>query len=209
MLSAIATAMILMTSCNNSKKEKSEQEVVDTSRTVTNTTKTIDETPPKTTDTSGLAKDVTKTEDNTKTDDNTGETTPGTTMKWTKLGSGAQSSMKDQAVLLISNKEKFDELWKIAFANNIGPQKPNIDFSKNSVVALFLGEVRSSGYSIELLSIRSSTGGEFEIAARNTKPGRGCVTASVMEYPFFLALTDKPISGKPNLRINTKETKCE
>ena len=203
MLYVITAVMILMASCNNSKKERSEQEVVDTFQKVTNTTKTIDETSQKVTDTSGTATD------NTKTEDKTSETVGGATMKWTKLESGKQSSMKDRSVLLISNKAKFDELWKIAFANDIAPQKPNIDFTKNSVVALFLGEVTSSGHSIGLLSIRSSIGDEFEISAQYSKPGSGCMTASVMEYPYFLALTDKPIRGKPNLRINTKETKCE
>jgi hypothetical protein len=203
MLSVFAAAMILMASCNNSKKEKSGEEIVDTSQKATNTTKTIDETPQKITDTSG------KATDNTKKEDKTADTTAGATMKWTKLGSGGQSSMNDRSLLLISNKAKFDELWKIAFANGIAPQKPNVDFTKNSVVILFLGEVTSSGHRIELLSIRSSIGGEFEISAQHTKPGSSCVTASVMEHPYFFALTDKPISGKPNLRINTKETKCE
>ena len=203
MLSVITAAMILMASCNNSKNERSEQEVVDTFQKATNTTKTIDETPQKVTDTSGTVTD------NTKTEDKTSETAGGTLMKWAKLESGTQSSMKDRSLLLISNKAKFDELWKIAFANDLAPQKPNVDFAKNSVVTLFLGEVTSGGHSITLLSIKSSIDGEFEISAQHTKPGRGCMTASVIEYPYFLALTDKPISGKANLKISTKETKCE
>src|SRR5512138_1653690 len=203
-LSVIAAAIILLASCNNSKKEESGQEFVDTSQTVTNTAKTIDERAQKITDTPGKANDDTKTEADTKTEDNTVKPEAGSTMKWTKLESGTQSKMNDRSVLLISNKAKFDELWKIAFANNSAPQKPNVDFTENSVVALFLGEVTSGGHSIELLSIRPLAGGEFDISVRHTKPGAGCVTTSVIEYPYFLALTNEPISGKPNLRISTK-----
>jgi hypothetical protein len=166
-LFVIAAVMFLMVSCNNSKKETTEQEIADTSQTGTNTPNKIDERPENTTDTSGKAKDDTKTEDNT--------VKPGTgiAMKWTKLGAGTQSNMKERTVLLISNKAKFDELWKLAFANNIAQQKPQVDFTKNSVVAVFLGEVTSGGHSIELLSVRSLTGGEFEISVRHTKPCYG------------------------------------
>lgn len=202
-LFVITAAMILMASCNNSKKETSKQEIADTSQTVTNTANKIDERPQQTTDTSGKANDDTKTEDNTV------KPGTGTAMKWTKLGSGTQSNMKERTVVLISNKAKFDELWKLAFANNIAPQKPQVDFTKNSVVAVFLGEVTSGGHSIELLSIRPLTGGEFEISVQHTKPGTGCITTSVMSYPYFFAFTNEPISGKPNLKISTKETKCE
>src|SRR5512138_2841172 len=142
-LSVIAAAIILLASCNNSKKEESGQEFVDTSQTVTNTAKTIDERAQKITDTPGKANDDTKTEADTKTEDNTVKPEAGSTMKWTKLESGTQSKMNDRSVLLISNKAKFDELWKIAFANNSAPQKPNVDFTENSVVALFLGEVNN------------------------------------------------------------------
>jgi hypothetical protein len=202
-LFVIAAVMFLMVSCNNSKKETTEQEIADTSQTGTNTPNKIDERPENTTDTSGKAKDDTKTEDNTV------KPGTGTALKWTKLGAGTQSNMKERTVVLISNKAKFDELWKLAFANNIAPQKPQVDFTKNSVVAVFLGEVTSGGHSIELLSVRPLTGGEFEISVQHTKPGTGCFTTSVMEYPYFFAITNEPISGKPNLKLSTQVKKCE
>ena len=129
-------------------------------------------------------------------------------INWSKLVSGQQSSLEKSYMAIITTQVKFDNLWTTSFSNDLAPQKPKVDFTKNSVVALFLGEVTSGGHSIELSSIKTSASG-YDIGVVHTKPGRGCMSITVMEYPYFLALTDKLSSDKANFKTTIKESKCE
>ena len=143
---------------------------------------------------------------------NTSDKTPGTTTSftWTKLAAGSQSRMDNRSMFVVNNKTKLDELWKIAFQQGMSPEKPVIDFTKNSVLILFLGQVNSGGHSIEPLSIRSS-GDEplYTITVRHNKPGTNCTTTSLIEYPYYFALTEKLKSNKQEFKVNEVEKKCE
>lgn len=112
-------------------------------------------------------------------------------------------------MMVITNKTKFDELWAIAFDNNSAPVKPQVDFTKNSVVVLFLGEMTTGGHSIELLSLKESTSGGYLINVLHTKPGANCIRTMAMEYPYFFALTNKITSENSEFKMSTRETKCE
>ena len=143
---------------------------------------------------------------------NAGIKTPEATtiLNFTKLSSGSQSKMDNRSMFVINNKTKFDELWAIAFQQGVTPQKPNIDFSKNSVLILFLGQVNSGGHSIEPLSIQASGDDPlYIISVRHNKPDANCVTTSVLEYPYYFALTDKIKSEKHEFKMSVAERKCK
>jgi len=199
MLPLLIAGLILIASCN-SKNESTEKVIDDTSQTLTDTSQVIENIPQEVNDTTRA--------DEPKTD-NTSATRSETSVKWSKLISGEQSRMENRSMLVINNQTKFDELWAIAFHEGMAPAKPKVDFSKNTVIALFLGEMNSGGHSIEPLSIRSSTGGGYVVAVRHNKPGQNCLRTMAIEYPYFFGLTNKEISDKVDFKISERETKCE
>jgi hypothetical protein len=200
-LSIVVASLVFFSACKDQKKERSDQVKDDTSQTITDTLETTEGSSRIITDDS-----ITVTDEPMADND---VTKPGTPVKWAKLLSGGQSRIEKNSMLTITNQTKFDELWAIAFDNNMAPVKPAVDFTKNSVVALFLGEVTSGGHSIELTSIKTATSESYTISVVHIKPGRGCMSTTVMEYPYFFAKTNKLASDKAEFRTTIKETKCQ
>jgi hypothetical protein len=193
--------LIIIMSCN-SGNESVDRSVSDTAQSVTFRA-----------DSSGNSKNSSQgSEASDKAGSDNGDNAPGnaTSLTWTKLHAGSQSKMDKRSMFVINNKTKFDELWSIAFQQGMAPGKPNIDFSKNSVLVLFLGQVNSGGHSIEPLSIRSlGNDPGYIVTVRHNKPGTNCVTTSAIEYPYYFALTDKIKSEKQEFKVSEGERKCE
>jgi hypothetical protein len=131
-----------------------------------------------------------------------------TTVKWQELSSGRECTIETAATLVISDGKQLDSLWAKAFSGYDEPAKPVVDFSKNSVVALFLGVVKSGGHSISITSLQMENTG-VKIGAEHKLPGKSCITSTAIEYPFYIALTDPAIKGAPSFTISKKEYECE
>lgn len=127
----------------------------------------------------------------------------------TNLFSGTQSSMENQSMVLITNQKDLDDLWIKAFANDIAPEKPKVDFSKNSLVALFLGMVNKGGHSIELKSISTASDKTYKIEVQHSKPGQSCMSTMAIEYPYYLCLTNTVLTKTAEFRITEKEIECD
>ncbi len=131
------------------------------------------------------------------------------TVKWSKLKSGNQCSMEAALNAVITSQEQLDEIWLKAFTMDMPPEKLNVDFTKNSVVVLFLGSVNKGGHSIEITGIKSNTDKGFQIGAEHKLPGKNCMSSMAIEFPYFIGLTDIVLSGKTEFTVTKKEIDCE
>ncbi len=131
------------------------------------------------------------------------------TIKWTKLISGNQCNIETSLDVLITNQAQFDSIWAKAFTMDMPPEKPVIDFTKNTIVALFLGTVNKGGHGIEIAAINQSTDKEYSIEAIHKLPGKNCFSSMAIEFPYFLATTDVVISDKTTFSTKEKEVDCE
>lgn len=130
------------------------------------------------------------------------------TIKWEELVSGRECSVEKPANLFIISNTQLDSLWSAAFKGEERPDKPVVDFSKSSVVALFTGTVKSGGHSIAVTSVQMNNG-VIEITGEHKIPGKSCMSTTAVEFPYYLALTDRPLKGTPSFSIKTKEYECE
>jgi len=128
---------------------------------------------------------------------------------WKKLHEGSQCSKEEAANLLINSQAELDKVWSTAFVGDMMPDKPSVDFSKNSVVAVFLGMVNSGGHSIELKSIRAEEGQQYIIEVVHKLPGKSCLSTMAIEFPYFIALTDNKLGGTAKFAISKQEVECE
>ncbi len=132
------------------------------------------------------------------------------TIKWNKLLSGNQCNMENPLNVVIYSQQQFDSIWAKAFSMDMPPEKPNIDFTKNSAIALFLGTVSNGGHSIEISGITQSTGKGILIEAEHTFPGKNCMSTMAIEFPWFIALTDVALPGeKKEFNVYNKSVACE
>jgi PrcB C-terminal len=93
---------------------------------------------------------------------------------------GGDSSL----VRLDSNQQSFNETWKIMNGNFVPvPSAPNIDFGRNKVLTVFLGQRSSGGYSIVLASAKLE-GQTLVVNANVRQPGAGAISTQVITSPF-------------------------
>ncbi len=176
-------AWMLLMSCTNSTKESK------TSGDTTNVSKDTTTTPPDQTNTS-----------------NNNANMPIT---WKEFMSGNDCNEKQARNLVITSQEQLDALLSKAFSKDNQPVRTGIDFTKNSVIAIFLGTVNTGGHSVVITSIESDGSNGYKIGAEHKLPGKSCITSQAVEYPYYLAITDAPLTGKTEFSVKNKEVECE
>ena len=98
---------------------------------------------------------------------------------------GSMSAIDAQRQVIVRTPEEFAALWK-AHAND--RKMPDVDFSTNMVVGIFLGTRPTGGYGAEIVSAQPE-GGTLIVKYKETRPGRGSMTAQVLTAPYhFVAI---------------------
>jgi PrcB C-terminal len=103
------------------------------------------------------------------------------------LASGNHSNMKDQQYVAFTNQADFDSMWQKAFAGQSGaPDKPVVDFSKNMVLAIFIGEQPTGGFRIRISKVDTS-GADIQVTFYGIQPGQNCRHPQTSTEPFLIA----------------------
>jgi hypothetical protein len=82
--------------------------------------------------------------------------------------------------------------WESLWRSHAGPAKPapKIDFSKRTVVAVFLGSRPTAGYGIEVLGTRPE-GKTLVVEWRESRPEKGMMLAQVLTSPALIVSIPK------------------
>ena len=82
-----------------------------------------------------------------------------------------------------------------------------MDFNSESVLAVFLGQRATSGYSAEILSVRAK-GGSVRVDWREVAPGPNCIVLMVVTVPFTIVRIPVP-GAEASFRGELVEVDCE
>jgi protease stability complex PrcB-like protein len=96
------------------------------------------------------------------------------------IATGAQSGIASPRQAVIRTAAEWDALWR---DHQASAPKPAVDFSKETVVAVFLGSRPTSGYEVAIVSA-AEEGGVLRVRYRETRPPADAITAQVMTFPF-------------------------
>ncbi len=88
--------------------------------------------------------------------------------------------------VIIKSQSALNSLYKEI---NSAEDTPQVDFTKNQVVALFMGQKNTGGYSIGIESLKIN-GTTSEIKIKETKPDGGIVTTALTN-PYCIAVIAK------------------
>ena len=101
---------------------------------------------------------------------------------------GSYSLADTSSVILIKDESSWDRAWVQAKGRiDPLPARPTVDFSRQYVIAAFMGQRSSSGYRIEISSLEKK-GDILEVyIKRYETPGM----LTVMTSPFYLARVPK------------------
>ena len=112
------------------------------------------------------------------------------------VATGPHSSIKDQGPREVHDQAGLEALWKEVFATQSSPpDMPKVDFTKQTVVAFFLGEMKHGGFRLSVARAEPSTvAGTYDVDFAVIKPGDNCRnTTQDITHPYIIAIV--PVAG--------------
>jgi hypothetical protein len=107
------------------------------------------------------------------------------------LDRGAQSNIDSARQAVAHTAAEFAAIWK---AHNYDKPAPAVDFSREMVVAVFMGSRPTGGFSVEIVSA-TERDGQLVVTYRERLPQPDAITAQVLTSPYHIAAIPK--SEKP------------
>ena len=111
--------------------------------------------------------------------------TPPPTMK--TVHKGALSQIDTSRQVIVKTPAEFAALWKSHAADR---RMPDVDFTTNMVVGIFLGSRPTAGYGAEIVSALPESG-VLVVKYRETRPSPDLIAAQMLTSPFHLVSVPK------------------
>lgn len=116
------------------------------------------------------------------------------------IDKGALSNADEALNTVARTAGEWTALWK---KHDYDKPAPPVDWSKEMVVAVFMGSRPSAGYAVEIVAAEER-GGELVVKYRATRPAPGTVSAQILTAPYHIAAVPKhpgavkfePVAGK-------------
>jgi hypothetical protein len=112
-------------------------------------------------------------------------TTTTATMK--SVDKGPMSGIDAARQVTVRSAAEFATLWKSHAADR---KMPDVDFTSNMVVGIFLGSRPTAGFGVEIVSAQPE-GGALVVKYKETRPSRDAISAQVITSPFHLVAVPK------------------
>ncbi len=100
---------------------------------------------------------------------------------------GDQSNVDDARQVLVRNEAEWTKLWQ---QHNPDRPRPKVDFSKEMVVAVFMGSRPNAGFSTAIVSA-TAVNGALMVRYSESKPAPGMVSAQILTFPYHLVAIPK------------------
>jgi hypothetical protein len=105
------------------------------------------------------------------------------------LDKGDQSMVEQARQAVAHTAAEWTALWK---QHSPDRPQPAADFSREVVVAVFMGTRPTAGFAAEIVEALSGPDGALTIRYRERRPGRDMLTAQVITSPYHIVAVAKP-----------------
>ena len=105
-----------------------------------------------------------------------------------RIGRWVGSSIRGSRRLVIRDQGTWSQFWSELGAG----VRPEVDFSRDLVIAVASGERTSGGHDIQVQNV-TRAGGELRIEVLETSPGAGCITTTALTQPVDVVVV--PAAG--------------
>lgn len=153
---------------------------------------------PSTTESAAQDKTTTDTSTNKESTDKTNTSTDkdnaqvGKEVKVRELEEIATSQIQDAKQEVIKDEASFAKLWKEHTGVETG--MPKVDFSKEMVLGVFMGEKTTGGYSIKVTKAEIK-GTDLHVEVTETSPDPSLFTIQIITAPSHIVAVEK-VEGK-------------
>jgi protease stability complex PrcB-like protein len=100
---------------------------------------------------------------------------------------GEQSNIDDAKQVVVRDAAAWRALWQ---QHSPDRPLPAVDFTAESVVAIFLGSRPTAGHNVTILSTTEG-GGALVVKYREERPKPGTVTAQILTFPYHIVAIPK------------------
>ncbi|MEI6267613.1 MAG: protease complex subunit PrcB family protein [Methylococcaceae bacterium] len=129
---------------------------------------------------------------------------------FTVLAQGNDSHIEQQQFQILRDNATLQKVWD-AHLEGISPKPaaPDVNFSKEMIIAAFSGTKNTGGYLLNITGINVYPD-RVQIDLSLIKPGDNCMVSTALTQPFVLAktaqLSDKPVSFNLQLKAKNCDT---
>jgi hypothetical protein len=118
------------------------------------------------------------------------------------------NALEQPEELVIRDQLELERFWRRLWATVDQPPKtPYVDFKKEAVVVIVMGQRPTGGYSIRANHIQR-TGGRLRVIYSTSSPGRGCITTQSFETPVAILRFQLP-APEPDFIAQHHTRNCE
>lgn len=123
------------------------------------------------------------------------------------LAEGFYSSIQTESCEVLHGRDALLALWS-RIGPNAPPTLPTVDFTRETVVGIFLGSRTSGGYGVSVdVTYRTQTG-QIVIKESRTEPGPNCGVTLAQSAPYILIAVATPKTGDFLIESTTTQTNC-
>lgn len=97
------------------------------------------------------------------------------------IAQGQQSEVQEPRQVVVTSREAWAALWQ---QHGAQLPVPAVDFTRESIVAVFLGTRPSGGYGVDIVAVR--TGAAPVVEYRERRPGPDMMTTQALTFPFSI-----------------------
>ena len=102
------------------------------------------------------------------------------------IAKGLRSGIREPSQIAIRSQTEWQKLWRQHSSVSTAPAPlPTVDFDKEIVAAVFLGEKPSGGYGIEISSAEV-VGSSLTVFVKETSPKPGAIVTQAINQPFHI-----------------------
>lgn len=120
---------------------------------------------------------------------------PGQALSFATLQRGAYSGVTERKAVIISDDASWRANWQqLTARQHPAPDAPAMDFSQHSVLAVYMGEKPTGGYTIEITGVEVA-GGKLRVTVKQTSPGPGSMVTQALTQPYHMIQIPKVPAG--------------
>ncbi|MGN6720357.1 MAG: protease complex subunit PrcB family protein [Candidatus Binatia bacterium] len=102
------------------------------------------------------------------------------------IAKGVHSGVREPSQIAVRSQREWQKLWRQHTSTSTVPAPlPVVDFDKEIVVAVFLGEKSSGGYGVEISSAEV-VGRSLTVFVKETSPKPGAIVTQAINQPFHI-----------------------
>jgi hypothetical protein len=116
---------------------------------------------------------------------------------FTTIAHGIWCAYRKANQIIIRDREQWEDIWNQVFSETVPPPPvKEVDFLHEIVIAVFVGEKRSTGYSVEIVSIHtqpSQVNGSMSLIVKTKyrEPSKGEVVGDALTQPHHIVKIPK------------------